>query len=84
MIWNENNNEKLQNVMLSEEDTNKLDSLFFPYKTTNSSVDINERVTSKNVLLTKNNKENTQVKTQSQGKRWYNESCYASKRNVRF
>ena len=66
MNWNENKKEKLQNVMLSEEVKNKLDSLFFiPYKTTNSSVDINELVsdfspilrnTSKNVLLIKNPK----------------------------
>ena len=48
--------------MLSEEVKNKLDTLFLPYKTTNSSVDINELAsdfsqilqdTSKNVLLTK-------------------------------
>ena len=77
MIWNENKKEKLQNVMLSGEVKNKLDTLFLPYKTTNSSVDINELAsdfsqilqdTSKNVLLTKKNKENMQTKTQSQGK----------------
>ena len=91
MIWNENKKEKLQNVMLSEEVKHKLDSLFFPDKTTNSSVDINKLVsdfsqilrdTSKNILLTKKNKENMQIKTSR--KKWYNESCYALKRNVRF
>ena len=59
--------------MLSAEVKHKLNSLFFPDKTTNSSVDINKLVsdfsqilrdTSKNILLTKN----MQIKTQSQGK----------------
>ena len=77
VIWNENKKEKLQNFMLLEEVKNKLDSLFFPDKATNSSVDINKLVTdfsqilrdtSKNILLTKKNKENMQIKTQSQGK----------------
>ena len=68
MIWNENKKEKLQNVMLSEEVEHKLDSLFFPDKTTNnSSVDIKKLVrdfsqilrdTSKNILLTKKKQEN--------------------------
>ena len=59
--------------MLSVEVKHKLNSLFFPDKTTNSSVDINKLVsdfsqilrdTSKNVLL----KKNMQIKKQSQGK----------------
>ena len=90
MIWNENKKEKLQNVMLSEKVKHELDSLFFSDKTTNSSVDINKLVsdfsqilrdTSKNILLTKKQRKHANKNTKSR-KKWYNESCYALKRNV--
>ena len=92
MIWNENKKEKFQNVMLSEEVKHKLDSLFFPDKTINSSVDINKLVsdfsqilrdTSKNIPLTKKQRKHANRSTKSR-KKWYNESCYALKRNLRF
>ena len=63
--------------MLSEEVKNKLDSFFFPDKATNSSVDINKLVsdfsqilrdTSTGIFYSQKNKENMQIKTQSQGK----------------
>ena len=94
MIWNENKKEKLQNIMLSEEVKHKLDSLFYPDKTANCSVDINKLVLvifhksckiQARIFYSQKNKENMQIKTQSEGKSGINnESCYALKRNVRF
>ena len=77
MIWNENKKEKLQNIMLSEEVKHKLDSLFYPDKTANCSVDINKLVLvifhksckiQARIFYSQKNKENMQIKTQSEGK----------------